>query len=156
VPADAETEELLTGAFLKGNYGVAPVQIRTNANILDPNDTKVGHLRVRLDQAFQDSLALKAETEASLALKADSSALSSFQSSVALDLQQKADQTSLEALSGFVSMLEAGFVAQAPLAKTSTRLALGSSAFRATGQIWPQRLTRRTRTRTSRSMPPWL
>jgi hypothetical protein len=89
VPADTETEELLTGAFLKGIYGVAPVQISTNANILDPNDTKVGHIRVRLDQSFQASLALKADTDAALALKADSSALSSFQSSVALDLQTR-------------------------------------------------------------------
>ena len=67
VPADAETQELLTGAFLKGVYGVAPVQISTNANILDPTDAKVGHIRVRLDEAFQDSLARKAETDASLA-----------------------------------------------------------------------------------------
>jgi hypothetical protein len=117
VPADAETEELLTGSFLKGIYGVAPVQISTNANILDPNDTKVGHLRVRLDQAYKDSLATKADTDAALALKADSSALTSFQSAVALDLQTKADQTSVEALSGFVSTLEPAFVAQAPLVK---------------------------------------
>jgi hypothetical protein len=113
VPADAETEELLTGAFLKGVYGVAPVQISTNANILDPNDTKVGHIRVRLDQAYPDSLALKADTEAALAQKADSSA----RTAVALDLQTKADQTSVEALSGFVSTLEPGFTAQAPLVK---------------------------------------
>jgi hypothetical protein len=67
VPADEETQELLTGPFLKGIYGVAPVQVSTNANILDPSDTKVGHIRVRLDAAFQDSLARKTETDASLA-----------------------------------------------------------------------------------------
>jgi hypothetical protein len=55
VPADAETEELLTGSFLKGIYGVAPVQISTNTNILDTGDTKVAHSRVRLDQAKQPS-----------------------------------------------------------------------------------------------------
>jgi hypothetical protein len=117
VPADAETEELLTGSFLKGVYGVAPVQISTNANILDPNDTKVGHLRVRLDQSFQDSLALKADTEAAIALKADQMSVEALSSSVALDLQTKADQTSVEALSGFVSTLEPAFTAQAPLVK---------------------------------------
>jgi hypothetical protein len=62
VPADSGTEELLTGAFLKGIYGEAPVHVSTNANILDPNDTKLGHIRVRLDAAYQASLALKAET----------------------------------------------------------------------------------------------
>jgi hypothetical protein len=70
-----------------------------------------------LDQAYQDSLALKADTEAAIALKADSSALSWFQSAVALDLQTKADQTSVEALSGYVSTLEPAFTAQAPLVK---------------------------------------
>jgi hypothetical protein len=59
----------------------------------------------------------QADTDAALALKADSSALSWFQSSVALDLQTKANQTSVEALSGYVSSLEPAFVAQAPLVK---------------------------------------
>jgi hypothetical protein len=102
--------------FVKGIYGVDPVRISTNVS-LDPTDTKAGHIRLRLDQGYQDTLALKADTEAALALKASSVSLAALQSSVALDLQTKADQTSLDALSGFVSQLEPGFVAQAPLAK---------------------------------------
>jgi hypothetical protein len=116
VPADSETEELLTGAFLKGIYGVEPIRVSTNVNLLDPSDRKVGHSRVRLDSDHQASLALKAETEAALAQRADSSELTSF-SSVALDLQTKADQTSVEALSGFVSTPEPAFTAQATLVK---------------------------------------
>ena len=61
--------------------------------------------------------ATRAYTDAALALKADSSALTAVQSSVALELQTKADQTSVEALSGFVSTLEPAFTAQAPLVK---------------------------------------
>jgi hypothetical protein len=116
VQADSETEEILMGQFVKGIYGVDPVRISTNVS-LHPTDTKAGHIRVRLDQAYQDTLALKADTEAALAQKASSASLTALQSSVALDLHTRADQTSVDALSGFVSQLEPGFVAQAPLVK---------------------------------------
>ena len=64
------------------------MQVSTNANILDPNDTKVGHIRVRLDQAYQDSLALKADTEAALALKAAQSSLDALSATVATKASQ--------------------------------------------------------------------
>jgi hypothetical protein len=88
VPTDSETEELLTGALLKGIYGVEPIRISTNANILDPNDTKLGHLRVRLDDAYQASLATRADTDAALALKANQSDLATLGATVATKASQ--------------------------------------------------------------------
>jgi hypothetical protein len=154
VPTDSETEELLTGTFLKGIYGVAPIRIATNTNILDPNDTKVRHIRVRLDSDYQASLVLKADTEAALAPKADSSALTAVQSAVALELQGKADQTSVEALSGCVSTLEPACTAQAPLVKGIDVATPASLGFQATRRTWERRRTR-AYTRRHRSMRLW-
>jgi hypothetical protein len=65
----------------------------------------------------QDSLALKADTQAALALKADSSALAAAQSATALKLQTQADKTSVEAHSGFVGELEASLALKASQAQ---------------------------------------
>jgi hypothetical protein len=56
--------------------------------VLDPNDTKLGHLRVRLDSSYQASLALKADTEAALALKADNTALTATNTLLATKASQ--------------------------------------------------------------------
>jgi hypothetical protein len=60
VPVDQDTEEVLTGTFIKGVYWVAPVQIAPMRIFLTQTTRW-------LDQAYQDSLAVKADTEAAIA-----------------------------------------------------------------------------------------
>jgi len=74
VPTDAATEELLEGSFLKGLYGVAPVDVTTHLS-LDPTDTKTGHIRLSLDPNFTASIAYQEDVDTALAQKADTTAL---------------------------------------------------------------------------------
>jgi hypothetical protein len=127
-PADLNSSELLALAIGKDPNYFEPVAagLTAKANrahvdvdlalLTDLVNTKASSSTVTAaDAALQSQLDTNAAaTEAALALKASSASLAALQSSVTLDLQTRAG---LDALSGFVSQLEPGFVTQAPLVK---------------------------------------